>query len=1335
MIRKTLLATLLSLISFSELYGESFSIGLKPLTVKDNLVSNNIHDIYVEGYGVTWFAGEGGISRYDGYECFNYHFSTLVDSLESDTVLKIIPVEDNLMWLLTKSRQALEFNPHTGVVSLLDLKLPKDAGVNDVIPLPENKFYLGTTRGLYLFDKSTSDCTLQSYKKFYGENDSDSIRTLYQDKDGNIWIGSWGNGIFVIEQGGIRVNKIILDGIAPEAKVNEFIQSPSGHILAATWADGLLDISPNGSVVKKTAPIEKVGKGWDIIYSMCYDSDSNLLLGTPEGLWKINAGSGESCYTSYVNNNNVSELAEVFKIRKGDNSGIWMSLYERGVSQVMPPALPFECIDFSEGIGNRVNSLICDPHNPGLIWLGIQGEGAVLYNYEHRRFETVRFSKFTNIINQKANSIRKYEYCSLTDQLFIATRYDGLYIASYDGADISTLEKINLPKGMETRCGFMAVDSHGNAFVTLRSGGMFVAQIDPESKKHHFVPMDIDNLVNTAYVTSMIFDSEGNLLIGTENYGLLKMKLNYDSYSFQSIDSVRQIGADSKMKALELFRDSQDIVWIGTGHGLMRYDPKTGELNERQSRSNAHFPHINQISEDRYGNLWMSGTSYIIRYSPYSMNTANDYAFYRNSLVDAANGVISTHNSMVFIGGSNGVLFFDSAQMPVANNQVKPFVSDISVLNQSVLKKNIGTVFPYSHDLTVKHDENNLTIKFSANPYSTDNSYEYSYMMYPLEQEWQSAPVSQRSVTYSKLSPGDYVFRLRASNQSDRWSDEDYSINVHVKKAPWAMPWAIATYIVLGLAVLFLIVALIVKNERAERKRFREKLEGQKVTDIYNAKLSFLTNISHEIFTPITVMTCSLERLMAEDNQYRKSYLLMKANLKRIMRLMQQIMDFSKAESSKLSLKASFGDISKFIGNICNENFALDNSQSVKMEFSSYPESIVGFFDSEKLDKIMFNLISNAYKYNKPNGMIFVSVSRNDNRAVIKVRDTGYGIEPEVLPHIFELFNEGERRKHKVLGSGIGLSLTKELVAIHKGTVSVKSIVNQGTVFSVSIPIDAESYEIDEIEGRAELISVEAVEEDDNSLKTILIVEDNEELLMAMSSIIGTSFNVLIARDGSEALAISKEKMVDLILADYQMPNMNGEELCRAIRSDIRLSHIPLIIVSAYSSREYKLSAFSAGADAYVLKPFDTTLLLAQIRSIIANRQNISSNFEQSFFINISELSRNTLDTQFLERIVAYVKDHLSNPDSNQSLATSLNMSESSMYRKIKSITGMSPQEFMRKLRFKIACELLSDQTNNIADVAYKLGFTDPKYFSKCFKREFGMSPRDFIKEHIAENN
>lgn len=1318
---------------------QSATISLSTLTVKDNLVSNRIHDIYIEECGIAWFAGEAGMSRFDGYECFNYSFGSMVEGLESSIIVKIVPIEKEIMWLLTKSRQVLEFYPQSGEVSLLNLHI--EAGINDVVPLSEGKFYLGTTEGLYLFDSVTETCTLQRYKTIFGGDDKDSIRTLYMDRAGNLWIGTWGNGIFVIEHGGVRVKKIALDGIAPEAKVNAFCQSPTGHILAATWADGLLEINTSSGIVTKvTAPLASEDKGWNIIYTLCYDADNNLFMGTPQGIWKIDSDAEHRCYTSYVNgSNDVSYMAEVFKIYCGPDSDLWISQYEGGVSRVLPPDMPFEYVEFKNGhnLGNRINSIFFDPHNQDLVWFGVQGVGAVLYDNAKKIFDRNRFRHVLRKVNNKANSIKEFAYCVATDQLFLATRYDGLYIASYEGTEISSLEKVSLPHDIETRCGFLAVDRYGNAFVTLRSGGMFAARLNPSDGRHSYLPMDVDRIVNTAFVTSMIFDSEGDILMGTENNGLLRLKLDYDSFSVKSYDWINLPENGVKVNVLELYCDSRGIVWVGTNKGLLKYDPSNGELTEMLRRSKAHFPYISQIAEDRFGNLWMSGPSYIIRYSPYSISGNYDYAFFKTPDMDVARGVIATSNSMIAMGGSKGALFFDSTDMPEADNKVMPFISDISVLNQSVLKNKIGKAFPYARSLTVNHDENNITIKFSARPYSYDNSYDFFYMMYPLEEEWQSAPVSQRSVTYSKLSPGNYVFKLRVSNHSEDWSDEEYSIDVKVRNSPWATPWAILFYILLGLLVLSVIVFLVVKTERAERRRLEERLEGQKLTDIYNAKLSFLTNLSHEIFTPVTVITCSLERLLSEDNTYRNSYLLMRANLNRVMRLMQQLMDFSKAETSKLKLKTSFGDLSTFVGNICNDNFAMDNSQNIKLEFSSYPESVVGYFDSEKLDKIMYNLISNAYKYNKPNGMIFVSVSREENNALVKVRDTGYGIEPDTLPHIFEPFNEGERRKYKARGTGIGLSLTKELVNAHKGSITVSSIVNQGTLFCVTFPIAKEMYDESEIEDTMEELQVHADAPDspDNYLKTILLVEDNQEVLMAMTSVIGIKYNVVTARDGSEALAISKEKMVDLILADYQMPNMNGDELCQAIRSDMRLSHIPIIIISAYSSKEYKMKAFNAGADAYVLKPFDTPLLLAQIRSIIENRRSMTHNFEKSFFVNISELSRNTLDTRFLEKIVTFVKEHLSNPDNNQAMAVALNMSESSMYRKIKSITGMSPQEFFRNLRFKISCEMLVDNSNNIADVAYKLGFSDPKYFSKCFKREFGVTPREFRNNHKMESS
>ena len=529
-----------------------------------------------------------------------------------------------------------------------------------------------------------------------------------------------------------------------------------------------------------------------------------------------------------------------------------------------------------------------------------------------------------------------------------------------------------------------------------------------------------------------------------------------------------------------------------------------------------------------------------------------------------------------------------------------------------------------------------------------------------------------------------------------------------------------------------------------------EQIEHKKSEEVNQAKLKFFTNISHELFTPLSVMQCSIESLKQDGQADGQTLNIMKLNLKRLQRLLQQIMEFRKVESGNLKLKVSYNNIVTFVKELCEENFyPLLQSKNITLNFQTEQDVIMAYFDVDKLDKIIYNLLSNALKYNYQDGMVSISLSQvvQDDRRyfMLKVENTGDGIPESKLPLLFKRFYEGDYRKFKTKGTGIGLSLTKDLVELHHGTISVQSVLNETTVFTVMIPSDKDNYtddQIDEEVGRVEnenikeevvpFSELEVKAEGMNDERThLLLVEDDVDLLTVMTKVLGKLFKVSTAVNGKEALELLKEnENIDLVITDYVMPEMNGIELCRVIRNDITLNHLPIVMLTAKTQAEYHLEGYDAGADAYITKPVEMVLLTAQIKALIANRKLLVQRFQQQDTLDVQELGLSILDREFLDRAISVVEQQMEDSEfSNDVFCDMMNMTQSTLYRKLKSLTGMSPNEFIRDIRIKKACMLLLQRPDlQVADVAYMVGFTDPKYFSLIFKKEKGMSPTKYLE-------
>ena len=656
---------------------------------------------------------------------------------------------------------------------------------------------------------------------------------------------------------------------------------------------------------------------------------------------------------------------------------------------------------------------------------------------------------------------------------------------------------------------------------------------------------------------------------------------------------------------------------------------------------------------------------------------------------------------------------------------------------------------PYTKELLLAYNQNNVQLSFSSLSYTNPQANRYAYRLKGVDKDWIYVDANNRHISYNNLNTGEYVFQVRSCNENSVWS-EPVEMMLTILPPPWLTWWAYVIYIFVMGVIAYTAFRIIRKRILLQNALKIEQIEHKKSEEVNQAKLKFFTNISHELFTPLSVMQCSIESLKQDGQADGQTLNIMKLNLKRLQRLLQQIMEFRKVESGNLKLKVSYNNIVTFVKELCEENFyPLLQSKNITLNFQTEQDVIMAYFDVDKLDKIIYNLLSNALKYNYQDGMVSISLSQvvQDDRRyfMLKVENTGDGIPESKLPLLFKRFYEGDYRKFKTKGTGIGLSLTKDLVELHHGTISVQSVLNETTVFTVMIPSDKDNYtddQIDEEAGRVEnenikeevvpFSELEVKAEGMNDERThLLLVEDDVDLLTVMTKVLGKLFKVSTAVNGKEALELLKEnENIDLVITDYVMPEMNGIELCRVIRNDITLNHLPIVMLTAKTQAEYHLEGYDAGADAYITKPVEMVLLTAQIKALIANRKLLVQRFQQQDTLDVQELGLSILDREFLDRAISVVEQQMEDSEfSNDVFCDMMNMTQSTLYRKLKSLTGMSPNEFIRDIRIKKACMLLLQRPDlQVADVAYMVGFTDPKYFSLIFKKEKGMSPTKYLE-------
>ena len=617
-----------------------------------------------------------------------------------------------------------------------------------------------------------------------------------------------------------------------------------------------------------------------------------------------------------------------------------------------------------------------------------------------------------------------------------------------------------------------------------------------------------------------------------------------------------------------------------------------------------------------------------------------------------------------------------------------------------------------------------------------------------VDDDWVYVRGDRQFAFYNQLPKGKRTFYLKTTDVNGLWSNYVAEVQVFKQPAFYETLWAYVSYVIFVLLCLYLFYRRMKRRMQLRHELRIAQIDKEKSEELVQTKLRYFTNISHDLLTPLTIITCLIDDAEMTSNNRISQLSMIRSNVNKLRRLLQQILDFRKVESGNMKLAVSKGDVISFVDDVCRVNFApLMRKKNQTFTFMAKDKHLTGYFDRDKLDKIVSNLLSNACKYTKDGGDIKLLMELlfefGHRQLRIQVIDTGEGIAPADLENIFKRFYTANNRDESE-SNGIGLSLTKDLVELHHGTIGVESELGKGSTFTVDLPIDKDSYEeyelmegelsannvkADVILENEELTDSETVENLRTADNHLLLVEDNEELLYLMERILSRHYHVLIAKDGLEALDIIKDNEIDIIISDVMMPEMDGLELCRTLKSNLETSHIPIILLTAKNTAEDRIECYNAGADGYISKPFELKILEARINNFIMHKKNKQEEFRTNVEVNIDSLETSSIDKEFLDKVISVIKSNMSEGDFDVvQLADALAVSKSSLYRKMKIATGLSPIEFIRNIRLKHGSQLLKDRSISVAEVAYECGFSNPKYFATCFKEEFGVSPKEYQK-------
>ena len=821
---------------------------------------------------------------------------------------------------------------------------------------------------------------------------------------------------------------------------------------------------------------------------------------------------------------------------------------------------------------------------------------------------------------------------------------------------------------------------------------------------------------------------------------------------------------------LDVFQASDGHLYVGTfGGGLNQIEISNNTLNFKQYTTNEGLPSdvVYQIKEDKQGNIWMLHVREISKLNP----TTGEITYFENQ--DGINvsefkdnAMLFTTSGMMLCGGVNGITFFQPDKLSV--NEIKPqlIISDFKLFNEIIhpseerngkviLKKSINE----TKKIELPYSLNSMEFVFSSLHFSNPKKNQYKYILEGFNEKWQYSKGNERRfASYTNVPPGNYIFKVYGSNSVGVWTDEPKEISVIINKPWYLTTLAILLFSLLTFAIIYSFVKIRLNQIRLRSKLDIESAIHENSEEMNQMKLQFFTNISHELRTPLTLIVGPLSQIMngqVNTKDVPKLNSIMYKNSNRLLKLINQLLDFRKAESGNLNLIVQNDELVSFVGEVFTafEDIALE--KDIKFLFLSPKKELDAWFDNDKIEKILYNLLSNAFKFTPKGKGITVSLEKetinNEDYAIIKVIDFGIGIPKDELVSIFDRFYQTRKENNAINeGSGLGLAYIKHLVEIHKGEINIQSEFHKGTTCTVIIPISKTAYSNNSIielqpqkyDFKYTKIGVDVIKENqlipkktnksakDHSKDTplLLIVEDNRELQDYLVTFFSYDYRILTANNGKEGLEQAIKNIPSIIISDLMMPEMNGIEMCKKLKTDINTSHIPILILTAKAGLENEKEGLETGADEFILKPFNIEVLKLRLDNILRTKEQWIQKFRTNSSSNSWKELSSKLDQKFIEKSINIIKKNLDNTEfSVENFALEIGMSRSSLFLKLKSITGQSTSEFIRTNRLNRAAKLIESGKYSITEIIYMVGFSDPKYFRTCFKKHFGCTPSSYL--------
>lgn len=1353
---KTKALLLITILSFC-LSGSLFAMGeilFNHLGVKDGLSSNEITCILKDQKGFMWFGTTSGLNRFDGYEFSSYKPGDIDSFFVEEGISDLVETADGKIWITYYDGKIGVYEPS------IDCFVPQEE-VLDSLRLESLPARIFTDRDKRLY-YTTYDNGFYRYDPSQGKV---SLYPLDKAEGGVCGIGDVNDRLYVIHTSGKiqGIDKASGKSVFQDDYLTAYAKAQPFYMFADSegelWlflnpghSDGVFRLNPKTSVWKHYTTSTPIALSSSMVRDVREDMNGNIWIATDHGGINILDKTKEKM--RYLKNNpfDLKSLGQnsVVCLYRDDTDIMWAGTYKNGVSYYHESIFKFQTVRYPllqtlDASNNDYNCVVEDP--TGDLWVGTSGNGLLRYNRKTGEYTRYRAGKESE--NKISGDVVISMTKDLNGNLWIGTYMEGL--TCFDGKRFKHYRDIPGSKdGLSSNSVYsLYADTKNRLWIGTLDGGLDCLDLST-GEWMYYRAGDKHNAIHTDIVYSLSGDSKGDIFVGTSS-GVNWIEPETGKVS--SFDGTKDGSFRFKDRIINVvFSDSRQLLWIGSNHGLHIYDPLNDRIYQLNQSTGLPDNSIMSILEDEYHTVWVGTKNGLLNIAP-SRNANNEYQFNWNSYDESegvqgrvfnVNSAVRLASGELAFGGTNGLTFVNPSHIRYNSYSPPAVITGLTVNNVPVV--------PRGNRLTLEYGERNFTFNISSCCYFLPLKNKYAFKMEGFDPDWTTVDAKGRRVTYTNLNPGTYTFQVKARNNDGVWSKEITSLEITILPPFWATGWAIALYLIIGLLFAYGIMWFILRIQQKKMEQEKEKAIVRKQHEVDEMKLRFFTNVSHEFRTPLTLILTPLEKLMkTEENAETKQILrLIYRNADRLLKLVNQLLDFRKIDVQGDTLVLSTGDIVPFVRDVAYSFKELSEQKHIRFSFSSVFTSLPMRFDTDKVFKIVSNLLSNAFKFTPEGGMITVTLSllpdkEGRNKLLIEVSDSGIGIPADKQEAIFDRFYQvsSSDKGNPVMGTGIGLHLCREFIRMHQGSIAIKSQPGVGSTFTVTLPVIPQDHqdiisspdEGEENEKRVSLVETTPETADTGAVKTsestLLVVDDNADFLEFMRLSLSSAYSVLTAADGEDAWKLIPEELPDMVISDVMMPITDGITLCRRIKGDIRTSHIPVILLTAKSAKDSQLVGLEAGADDYISKPFNMEMLLLKVRHLIEMKKKMQKAFMQSSTMGIAltEVQASSMDEELMRKAIGYIEEQIANPElSVERLSREMGMSRVNFYKKCLSITGKTPVELIRTVRLKRAAQLLEKSQMRVNEVALECGFNDVKLFRKYFKDEFGRLPSDYHK-------